>query len=168
MKISDDETRALAFIAALIGLTALGRWVDRPKAVLPDAAEVDIQALAMRSETALARVSGSTRSRNTRAASPGRAEAPRAAAPLVLGAPDAAGSRTGRQPPVSADRPLDLNRANAEQLEGLPGVGPALAARILARRDSAGPFRTLDQLDSVRGVGPALLARLKPLLRLAH
>lgn len=68
------------------------------------------------------------------------------------------------RPPAGA--PVALNRATAEELETLPGIGPALAARILAWRDSAGGFRTLDDLAKVRGIGPATLARLKPLLAL--
>jgi competence protein ComEA len=77
-----------------------------------------------------------------------------------------AGGRRAAGAP-SAEAPLELNRASAAELDRLPGVGPALAARIVARRDSVGGFRTLEQLDSVRGIGPAMLARIKPLLRLA-
>jgi len=167
MRISDDEARALAFIAALIGLTALGRWVDRPRAVLPDA-EVDITTLAMASETTLARATGGRRAPGVSSTSAARKPAmdPRTVRALPGGAP--AGSRGAEPPGTASATPMDLNRATAEELERLPGVGPALALRIIARRDSAGPFRTLQQLDSVRGVGPALLARLKPLLRLAR
>ncbi|HLL48417.1 MAG TPA: helix-hairpin-helix domain-containing protein, partial [Longimicrobiaceae bacterium] len=56
---------------------------------------------------------------------------------------------------------------SATELERLPRVGPGLAARIVARRESAGPFRTLADLDSVPGVGPALLAQVAPHLALA-
>jgi competence ComEA-like helix-hairpin-helix protein len=56
---------------------------------------------------------------------------------------------------------IDLNTANAEQLQRISGVGPAIAARLLARRDSLGRFRSYDDLDSVRGIGPALLARIR-------
>jgi competence protein ComEA len=59
-----------------------------------------------------------------------------------------------------------LNRATAQELETLPGIGPALAARIVAYRDSAGGFRDLDELERVRGIGAATLAKLKPLLSL--
>lgn len=60
---------------------------------------------------------------------------------------------------------VDVNRATASELERLPGVGPALAARIIAHRDSAGAFDSVDQLDRVRGIGPALLAKLRPLVK---
>jgi competence protein ComEA len=171
MKISDDEARALAFIAALIGLTVLGRWVDRPRAVLPDA-EVDLAALAMRPETTLARAPGGSRTSGAVARAPARKPAPSAPNTWAIPAGAPAGSRgagaSSKPPATSPQTPLDLNRATPAELERLPGVGPALALRIIARRDSSGPFRTLEQLDSVRGVGPALLARLKPLLRLAR
>ncbi len=52
---------------------------------------------------------------------------------------------------------VDLNTADREALIALPGIGPALADRILAAR----PFRDLDDLQRVSGVGPALLARLE-------
>jgi competence ComEA-like helix-hairpin-helix protein len=60
---------------------------------------------------------------------------------------------------------VDLNRADAAALETLPGVGPVLAARIVAYRDSAGPFRSPDELLEVSGVGPATLARFRDRVR---
>jgi comEA protein len=64
-----------------------------------------------------------------------------------------------------ADRtPIDLNRATAEELESLPGLGAAKAAAIVAARDAQGGFTSLDELESVRGIGPALMAKLRPLL----
>lgn len=55
---------------------------------------------------------------------------------------------------------IDLNRADAEELERLPGIGPALAARIVADREQNGPFRSVDELDRVIGVGPATVRRV--------
>ena len=59
---------------------------------------------------------------------------------------------------------LDLNTATAGKLEGIPGIGPALAGRILAYRDREGPFRSLEDLDDVSGIGPQTLQRLAPYL----
>lgn len=62
-----------------------------------------------------------------------------------------------------ARAPVDLNRADTTALQSLPGVGPALARRIVeARRET--PFSSVDDLLRVRGIGPVLLARLKPLV----
>jgi competence protein ComEA len=61
--------------------------------------------------------------------------------------------------------PLDLNVATAEQLDTLPGVGPATAAAIVAYRDDHGPFATVDDLGEVRGIGPAKLEALRDLVR---
>ncbi len=69
--------------------------------------------------------------------------------------------------PLGAAERIDPNTASATELERLPRVGPGLAARIVARRESAGPFRTLADLDSVPGVGPALLAEVAPHVALA-
>ena len=62
--------------------------------------------------------------------------------------------------------PIDLNRATAAELETLPGVGPSLAQRFIAWRDSAGRFSSWEDVDRVAGVGPALLAKLKLAARL--
>ncbi|MBZ0298429.1 MAG: helix-hairpin-helix domain-containing protein [Anaerolineae bacterium] len=57
-----------------------------------------------------------------------------------------------------------VNRAAAEELQTLPGVGPALAERIIAYREANGPFISLSDLDNVSGIGPALLERLQDLV----
>lgn len=57
-----------------------------------------------------------------------------------------------------------INHASADDLAALPGIGPALAGRIVAFRDANGPFEGLDALDAVSGVGPALLEQLAPLV----
>ncbi len=61
---------------------------------------------------------------------------------------------------------IPLNQATAEQLQALPGVGPALAERIISYRDEHGPFTSVDQLAEVKGIGQAKLAKLKDQLSL--
>lgn len=68
------------------------------------------------------------------------------------------------QPPAPAG-PINVNTASAAELEGLPDIGPVLAARIVADRERNGPFRSVDDLDRVAGIGSATLARLRPLVR---
>lgn len=53
--------------------------------------------------------------------------------------------------------PIDINKADQEMLEALPGIGPTKAADILAYRDENGPFTTLEDLLNVPGIGPATL-----------
>jgi competence ComEA-like helix-hairpin-helix protein len=64
--------------------------------------------------------------------------------------------------PLGPDERVDLDRASARELERLPGIGPGLAARIVADREAHGPFGGLAGFDRVAGVGPALLARVAP------
>jgi competence ComEA-like helix-hairpin-helix protein len=59
---------------------------------------------------------------------------------------------------------LNVNRATAVDLEALPGIGPALAQRIVADREARGPFATVQALDRVSGIGPALVERLGTLV----
>jgi competence protein ComEA len=61
--------------------------------------------------------------------------------------------------------PLDLNTATLEQLDELPGVGPATAQAIIDERDRRGGFTSVDDLLDVRGIGPAKLAALRDLVR---
>lgn len=60
--------------------------------------------------------------------------------------------------------PLNLNTADPDALEALPGVGPVLAAAIVADREAQGPYASVDDLERVSGVGAATLARLRPLV----
>jgi DNA uptake protein ComE-like DNA-binding protein len=63
-----------------------------------------------------------------------------------------------KRPPPSG--PVDLDTASEQEIESLPRVGPALARRLVANRDSLGPFGSLSALRRVRGMGPATLQLL--------
>jgi len=73
---------------------------------------------------------------------------------------------------VKADAPgrlatstIDINTATGAELELLPGIGPALAQRIIDHRREHGPFRRVEDLDDVKGIGPRTLEKLRPLVR---
>ncbi|HYE01724.1 MAG TPA: ComEA family DNA-binding protein [Phycisphaerales bacterium] len=74
------------------------------------------------------------------------------------------------EPPASpaGGRPgeikVELNTATQAELELLPGIGPALAKRILDDRARRGAFKSLADLDRVSGIGPRTLERLRPLV----
>ena len=59
---------------------------------------------------------------------------------------------------------VSLNSATAQQLDDLPGVGPATAAAIIGHRERNGPFASVDDLLAVPGIGPSKLARLRDLV----
>jgi competence protein ComEA len=85
-------------------------------------------------------------------------------------APRAASSRRVRRSTLDSGREsdpvlsIDVNAASAAELERLPRVGPALAARIVAWREKNGPFESLESLRHVRGIGPATARLLAPLV----
>jgi competence protein ComEA len=58
---------------------------------------------------------------------------------------------------------LNVNTATAAELELLPGIGPALAGRIVDDRRANGPFKSVDDLDRVKGIGPKILERIREL-----
>lgn len=110
--------------------------------------------------------------------SDGRADALNLAAPLrdgdrvhvptngevplgVAGVTSAGGGSLSTTGPVG---PLDVNVATVDELDRLPGVGPATAAAIVAHREQHGPFPTVDAIGDVRGIGPAKLEALRPLV----
>lgn len=78
------------------------------------------------------------------------------------------GSRTGHSNKVTADsgEQISLNTATEEQLERLPGVGPGMAARILAYRQQAGGFGKIEDLMQVTGIGPKKYAKIAPCVKL--
>lgn len=67
---------------------------------------------------------------------------------------------------VTLGLPLDLNRATAQDLDALPGLGPALAQRLVDYRKAHGPFKQIGDLREVSGIGPQNLPRLAPYLGL--
>ena len=62
------------------------------------------------------------------------------------------------------DGPLNLNRATAEDLRRLPGVGPMLAGQIVRARERRGPFTTIDDLLLVPGMGSKKFERIRDLV----
>ncbi len=66
-------------------------------------------------------------------------------------------------PLTDSDR-IDPNTAGEEDLDRLPGVGPAVAQRIVQMRRDRGPYTEPGDLLSVPGVGPAILAKIAPYL----
>ena len=65
---------------------------------------------------------------------------------------------------LAAGLRIDVNRASAEDLEAVPGIGPKLAAKIVSARDTRGPFTRVDDLRIVPGIGRKKLAEFAPFL----
>lgn len=91
--------------------------------------------------------------------------------PLVGQPPPAEVAPTGTTAPgpgaaagVGPGTPVDLNSATADQLDALPGVGPATAQAIIGHREQSGAFRSVEDLLDVRGIGEAKLESLRDLV----
>jgi len=77
----------------------------------------------------------------------------------------AASSAAPPGPPGGPAPRVNVNQAQIKELEQITGIGPALAARIVATRRRLGPFRSPDDLLRVPGIGPAVLRRISPQVR---
>jgi competence protein ComEA len=84
---------------------------------------------------------------------------------LAVGGASAAIDATGtvaKAPAASAQlHKVDVNTAGAAELESLPGIGPAIAQRIIEHRRDKGRFEKVEDLLAVKGIGPKLLSRLR-------
>lgn len=98
----------------------------------------------------------------------GETEVPEALGPDVAvgGSGGAGGSAPGgTSGPAGVDAVVDLNTADQTTLETLPGIGPALAGRILSWREEHGGFTSVDDLLEVSGIGEARMAELRDRVR---
>ena len=75
--------------------------------------------------------------------------------------------RTSAAPQTTATAPVNLNTASATQLEALPGIGKAMAERIVEYRQKNGAFKKAEDLMNVRGIGEKNFLKLKPLITVA-
>jgi competence ComEA-like helix-hairpin-helix protein len=129
---TSNERRALWFLAIVALSGTLVRMVRSRTQVAPSTPNADLVRQLDRVDSARARRDASKRSKAK---------------------PEPA--------PTKPSGPLDLDHASAREIEGLPGIGPALATRIVAHRDSAGSFGSAEAFCRVRGIGPALFRRLR-------
>lgn len=67
---------------------------------------------------------------------------------------------------ISSGGLISINRATAEQLEDLPGIGHALSARIIAYREANGGFKSKDDLKNVSGIGDSIFSGFEDLITL--
>ena len=77
---------------------------------------------------------------------------------LLLSAAAIAGKK---KPPL---KPVNINTANSEELQQVPGIGPATAQKILQMRKSYGPFKSVDDLLAIRGLGQKRLEKMRKYL----
>ena len=68
-------------------------------------------------------------------------------------------ARAEKHPPA---RPIDLNLANAKELQELPGVGPVTAQRIISMREKSGRFKRVEDLLAIRGISQKKLDAMRP------
>lgn len=79
--------------------------------------------------------------------------------------PEATRPAADDETPQQLIQRLDINTATQAELELLPGIGPTLASRIIAFRDSDGPIRSLTHLTDVKGIGVRTAEKIEPYIR---
>lgn len=86
----------------------------------------------------------------------------------IHAAPVLASAAPGAQQPASpaAAKTIDINQAGEEELTVIPGIGPAMAKRIVDFRQQNGPFRQVEDLMKVKGIGEKSLEKLRPYVKI--
>lgn len=169
------EKRALIFFSSVLTLGFGVRATSALRAAPPPPsaqarADLHRQIVAVDSADSVQRASGK-RHRSKRPRSVGVSSRGSADIPITDSTPSTTRKKRARkvaavgQPRVigaAPGGPVDLDRAQEWEILALPKVGPALAHRIMANRDSLGPFGSLDELRRVKGVGAALVDAIAP------
>lgn len=146
-------TLAFVLISLVVG-AAYRAWIG------PDGPTFVERLRAMEEESALR-----AEREGTPASEPPEPDLESSSASRSAGAASPKGARVS--PALSPLGRLDLDRAETADWERLPGIGPALAARIVADRETRGPFGGPEGLLRVRGIGPRTLDRIRPFIRSA-
>ncbi len=158
------ERQALLFLAAVavigggarvVSTRSLARDLAGAEQGPPPSADLATRAL----DAQIAAVDSARRELSTKKSRTAKAGTPRTASSRRLTRSTLDSTRVPDPVP-----PIDVNAASAAELERLPRVGPALAARIVAWREKNGPFESLESLRHVRGIGPATARLLAPLV----
>jgi len=175
---TQSEQKALAFVAIVVLLAGVVRVVQAGGSSA-EPTRTQQQGIARQAFAANSAAVAQTAAKDARKSSGKgkKARGPRFVAPkgrdtvpkIVGGVSSVPWNDSRRAPPgTAAGSPagtlIDLDTADPRAIEALPRVGPALARRIVANRDSLGPFGSLDHLRRVKGIGPATLAVLEPLV----
>ena len=147
-----SERRALALIAGIAALGVVARVVkSRHARPAPTAAEVlalDAQIARVHAARGASKAGGA-RSSAQRKTSAGRTRTESRSA-----------SQTQRE--VEPRVLVDLDTAGLATIEGLPWIGPSIAARIVENRERCGPFGSMEALTRVYGIGEGMSKRLTP------
>jgi competence protein ComEA len=85
---------------------------------------------------------------------------------ILVGAPKPVVSKRGSSKKVATPTSIGINSATAGQFDSLPGIGPVMAARIVAYRTSHGAFTSIDDLRKVPGMGKSKFENLKAYIHL--
>jgi DNA uptake protein ComE-like DNA-binding protein len=142
--------RQLLLILLLVGAAGAGLAIDHARRARPDLVErLERLDRVERPEPAAP---------HSPAIAPAATQTRTAPHPASRAPRESAGARRTRSPAPA--EPIDINRASEPELVRLPGVGPALAARIVAAR----PFADIDDLRRLPGLRRGIFERLRPLV----
>ena len=84
---------------------------------------------------------------------------------VATGSVVAAEGDAGKSANSEPARQIDINKATAVELTAIPGVGTAIAQRIVEFRDKQGPFRRVEDLLKIRGIGEKSFQKIRPYVK---